>query len=418
MGMWIGRPGSLRDIDEAAVSYDRTPDLATTEFRALSGAVTTWTPPVQPRRLRVEWTRMLGGDWAHLDRLARRLDGPGPVAVIDPLADNMLAGPQSLGRGPLTQWTASAGVTLMGGTDAWTAVVANVAGAPASGLTVQWNHPTWPGYPVAPGQTLAWWAPSAVPVAGELRLTWYDAWGALLSTSRTPVTTRPMIQAVPANAAFAVPSVQALTTGIISLGPALLRTARPEDAVTDPPGVERLTGGQLTGTGALTQWTTTPHLRLAASGADVVVNYAGQGPGGILRFKGPTANGWPVIPGDRVTFTPSAALAAIGGASYAYLEWISPTGQTVATVNTTQAVVPTSAGFVAPAVQWGASTATGVKLGSNSLTVSARPVGPPVPAGDGTPAFSITGYTQGTVPGQPGSRDVSLDLVEVTSAAG
>ncbi|MFJ4796951.1 hypothetical protein [Kitasatospora purpeofusca] len=59
-----------------------------------------------------------------------------------------------------------------------------------------------------------------------------------------------------------------------------------------------------------------------------------------------------------------------------------------------------------------------MKLGTNSLTVSARPTGPPVPAGDGTPAFSITGYTQGTVPGQPDTRDVSLDLVEVTSAAG
>lgn len=349
-----------------------------------------------------------------------RLDGPGPVVVLDPLAENMLAGAQSLGRGPVAQWTPSAGVTLMGGDTAWTPVVANVSGAPSSGLTLQWTHPSWPtGYPVAPGQVIAWWAPGVVTIAGELRLTWYDASGALLSTSRSAVTTRPMIQAAPANAAFVTPSVQFLTTGFAAPGPAMLRTARPGDLVPDPPAVERLTGGHLTGTGAVSQWTVTPHLRLATSGSDVVVNYAAQGPGGILRFKAPLAAGWPVIPGDRVTFTPSPALAAIGGASYAYLEWLSPTGQAVTTANTTQAVAPSGVGFVVPAVQWGASTATGVKIGANSLTVAPRHTGTPTVApGDGTPAFSITGYSQGTVPGQPDTRDVSLDLVEVTSAAG
>ncbi|MEV7925304.1 hypothetical protein [Kitasatospora sp. NPDC088779] len=421
MGMWIGRPGNLRDIDEAAVSYDRTPDLTVTEFRALSGAVTTWTAPVQPRRLKVSWTRMLRDDWAHLDRIARRIDGPGPVAVVDPLSDNMLSPGQSLGLGSVDQWTPSAGVSLMGGGSQWATVIVNALGSvPSSGLTLRWNHPSWPGYPVAPGQVIAWWVPGAVTIAAELRLTWYDVYGAALSTSRSTVTTRPMVQAAPAGAAFASPSVQFATADVSTAGPALLRVARPEDIVSDPPAVERLTGSQLTGTGAPNQWATTPHLRLANSGADVVVSYAGQGPGGILRFKPPAGlSGWPVVPGERVTFTLSPTLAAIGGASYPYLEWFSPTGQAVTAVATAQAVVPYGVGFVAPAVQWGASTATNVKIGANSLTVAPRHTGTPtVPPGDGTPAYSITGYAQGTVPGQPDTRDVSLDLVEVTSAAG
>ena len=421
MGMWIGRPGALRDIADGAVSYDRTPDLGVAEFRALSGAVTTWAAPVQPRRLQVAWTRMLRADWAHLDRLARRVDGPGPVVVVDPLSDNLLTSSQASGQGSTAQWSTAGSVALAGLGGPWDPVTATVTGALTDTPTLTWNHPTWTyGYPVAPGQSLTWYAPDLATVAEQLRLSWFTVTGAPLTAIATAVTTRPMVVTVPADAAYVRPSVRFLTPGAYPIGPALLRIAQPADTVAAPAGVERLTGAQLTGKSPTTQWTVSTELALALSGTDVVVNYKGVGPGGILRFKAPLSMaGYAVIPGDLVTFTLSATLAAIGGASKPYLEFLTPGGQPLVTSAVAQCTAPPGAAFAVPAVQWAASTATGVKIGACSLTVAPRPLGIPAPpAGEGTPPFSVTDYAQGTVPGFPDTRDISLTLVEVTSAAG
>lgn len=164
MGLWIGRPGALREVTDGAVKFDRSPDLGVSEFRALSGGVTTWIPPVRPRRLRVEWSAMQRGDVAHLDRLARRIDAAGPVAFIDPLAQNLLSTSQALGLGAPDKWAYTKDVvTLFNGI--WDPYAENRVGimnASEKPAELYWQHP--PGWAIrqqpewnSPGGHLVCW---------------------------------------------------------------------------------------------------------------------------------------------------------------------------------------------------------------------------------------------------------------------
>ncbi|MEU5160456.1 hypothetical protein AB0G74_12705 [Streptomyces sp. NPDC020875] len=224
--MWIGRPGALREIKDGASSFDRSPDLNVSEFRALSGGVTTWAPPVQPRRLKLGWGSMEPGDVRHLDRLARRLDGPGPIAVVDPLAGSMLGGHQGDGTGSPSAWSWSGSdIELSGGTTGTAPVTATVKTVPASnGPDLFWQHPRWYGFPVAPGMVVTWWAPGLVaagaPVA-MLRIQWIDAAGAVTGTA-TQNGTAPLVQQVPVNTAYARPVVRFSALGAWPIGRSVL----------------------------------------------------------------------------------------------------------------------------------------------------------------------------------------------------
>lgn len=227
--MWIGRPGALREITDGAVSFDRSPDMGVSEFRALGGGVTTWAAPVQPRRLKLSWSAMLPGDVDHLDRLARRVDGPGPVAVLDPLAGNLLAAAQAAGIGtpaPFWGWDA-AHVTMYGGVfGRWTPNTVSVDSLPAEGTTdLTWKHPYWYGYPVAAGLTVTFWVPGLATSAAKALgfwITWYDASRNQLDLSFQPSMATPLVATAPSRAAFAVPVVRFSGVGAWDLGASVL----------------------------------------------------------------------------------------------------------------------------------------------------------------------------------------------------
>ncbi|WP_217189114.1 hypothetical protein [Streptomyces buecherae] len=230
MGLWIGRPGRLHQIRDGATSFERAPDLGVTEFRALSGAVTTWAPPVYPRRLRLTWGSMARPDFEALDRLARRLDGPGPVVVLDPLAGSLLEGEQSLGVGSTASWSVTGGGAVLGGAAGMNALVRAEAGTELS-----WEHPTWSGWPVCPDLPLTWWAPQLVDKGAQCRLLWRDREGVGRWVSAGPPGI-PLVTHAPADAYFATPLVRIESAGIYVVGPAALSVgtaAPPVPAVGD-----------------------------------------------------------------------------------------------------------------------------------------------------------------------------------------
>ncbi len=226
--MWIGLPGALREIIDGASSYDRTPDLGVTEFRSLAGAVTTWAPPVQPRRLKLKWSAMDRADVEHLDRLARRVDGPGPVAVLDPLARNLLAADQAAGRGAPAKWSwTPLQIAVYGGqfgpyVENWI----SVESVPTEGYTsLTWLHASFPGFPVMPGQTYTWWTPDLLSAGAAMmtaRVGWYDATGKYLSTSAADIAGAPLVAAVPAGAVYVRPYVAFTARGMWPLGTSVL----------------------------------------------------------------------------------------------------------------------------------------------------------------------------------------------------
>ncbi|MEV6079613.1 hypothetical protein AB0L80_31555 [Streptomyces sp. NPDC052069] len=227
--MWIGNPGALREIRDGATSFDRSPDLGVTEFRSLAGGVTTWAPPVRPRRLKLAWDAMQRADVDHLDRLARRVDAPGPVAVLDPLARNLLAADQAAGLGAAPgkwSWTGSEIILYGGGFSARTPNTVSVESVSASGYTdLVWRHPYFHGVPVAPGQTYTWWAPGLVSAGASMqsaRVAWYDAAATFISNSAAPAAGVPLVATAPPNAAFLRPFVRFGATGLWAMGASVL----------------------------------------------------------------------------------------------------------------------------------------------------------------------------------------------------
>ncbi|WP_415958150.1 hypothetical protein [Streptomyces sp. 021-4] len=113
--LWIGLPGRLREISQAATAFERGAELGVTQFTSLGGQVTTLAPQRSARKTKFTFDRLSEDDAAHLDRLARRIDGPGPVVVIDPVTRNLLDPLQAEGRSPggsaAPHWYSSGGGT-------------------------------------------------------------------------------------------------------------------------------------------------------------------------------------------------------------------------------------------------------------------------------------------------------------------
>ncbi|MGW2860830.1 hypothetical protein [Streptomyces sp. NPDC001205] len=164
-------------------------------------------------------------DVAHLDRLARRIEGPGPVAVLDPLSRNLLGGDQAAGLGPAGgKWSVTGSEIILygGGLGPYIANTVSVETVPSSGYTnLQWRHPTFHGVPVAAGQTYTWWAPGLVASGAAMmsaRVAWYDAARAYLSTSAAPAAGVPLVTTAPPGAAFVQPYVAFTAKGVWALG--------------------------------------------------------------------------------------------------------------------------------------------------------------------------------------------------------
>ncbi|MFD8115446.1 hypothetical protein [Streptomyces microflavus] len=176
---------------------------------------------------------MQPADVQHLDRLARRVDQLGPVAVVDPLAGNLLGGGQAAGLGDPSRWAVTRlsgyeDISFYGGGSG--AYVPNSVGVEyippgGGGPDLFWQHPTWAGYPVTPGMVVTWWTPGLLTsgaALSQLRIEWYRTDGGLISTDTTTTPGAPMVRTVPSGAAYARPAVRFAAEGVWLLGESIL----------------------------------------------------------------------------------------------------------------------------------------------------------------------------------------------------
>ncbi|XVV05325.1 hypothetical protein ACQPW3_08015 [Actinosynnema sp. CA-248983] len=219
--LWIGPPGRLRDIPDTATEFDRTVSLGVQEFASLSGGVTVTRLATPPRRLSLSWAGLRVEHARWLDAVARRVYGPGPVAVLDPAADNLLAANQSQGIAPRN------GIALVG--------FGSLAEQPDGTLTVTgtqdtsqlyYSHSHWVGWPVVPGLVVSFTTTLAQTGGARCVLEFFDRTGTFLDSAGP---TAPLLSVPPPDgAAFVAPKVRlpALTSPT-PIGPALLRIGAP-----------------------------------------------------------------------------------------------------------------------------------------------------------------------------------------------
>lgn len=220
--LWIGAPGRLREIRQAAKSWERTAELNVTEFKALEGRVTTFAPTRTVRRLKLSFDALEPADAQHLAQLARRVGtGRGPLVVLDPVSVNLLDPYQAAGQSDAP-----------GGWDHWFTMNGDIALARnADGVTtadcqdpaaaIGWVHGTWAGWPVVPGMQVSWLLPGGWDSAtATAQLDWKAVDGTYLSTSQ--VTGTSVTATAPAGAAFATPVGRPGALGLFGLAGACL----------------------------------------------------------------------------------------------------------------------------------------------------------------------------------------------------
>ncbi|MFG2138018.1 hypothetical protein [Streptomyces sp. NPDC048650] len=260
--LWIGPPGLLREITQAARSWDRSAELNVTEFRSLEGRVTVVAPPRTTRRLKFSWEWLEPADAQHLTRLARRVRGVGTLgrnvyaggrlAVLDPASVNLLD--------PLQ---AAAQSERPGGRDHWFTVtgaltISRFIGDAVLGdcqdpaTVIGWRHGTWAGWPVMPGMQVSWSVPPDWdPGLCRAQLDWKDIDGQYLASSAAPGWA--VTGAAPEGAAFVTPVGAPGSTGTVGLGGACLTYGEPPTAFALGDGCPAL---------AVTAFTDTPASRL------------------------------------------------------------------------------------------------------------------------------------------------------------
>lgn len=227
--LWIGPPGAMTEIDQAARSFDRGADLNVTEFRSLGGRITVTRSQVPARRLKLAWDLLAPAHARALDRIARRVDGSTTVYVVDPAAGNVLSAAQAAGRGDagaagitgLGQWfrTSTTGTVAESATAAGTFLFTSADAA----STVAWRSTSGvSNFPVSPGISVSFRAPTAFAALATCTtgIDFKDATGAYLSSATG---TGPLVSGTaPAGAAFATPTAKPGTAGTYSLAGACL----------------------------------------------------------------------------------------------------------------------------------------------------------------------------------------------------
>jgi len=229
--LWIGPPGSMYEIDQAAKSFDRTVDLGVSEFKSLGGRVTVTRNLAPARRIKLSWDLLAPAHARALDRLARRVDGPGPVFVVDPAAGNVLVPNQAAGLGVagaagitgLAQWFKS--ITTGTGTVAESTTAPGTFQFTAADATsaVAWRCVgTGGNFPVSPGLQVSFRAPDAIAALGTVSVgvDFKKADGAYISSATA--TGAIVSGTAPAGAAYATPTAKPGTAGTYSLAGACL----------------------------------------------------------------------------------------------------------------------------------------------------------------------------------------------------
>lgn len=215
--LWIGPPGRMREVRDAATDLDRTISLGIEEFAALSGGITTTRLATPPRRLSLSWSAMAPSEAQWVEALARNVFGPGPLAVIDPASRNLLEGGQSQGYGPRSSYAASMWGTLTERADRVMTIT-----DPRDGDQLVYDHAHWFGWPVTPGLPVH--AATVLP-EGACQLVFYAADELYLGDAGPAPTLTAM---PPAGAAFVIFRVVLRAwTGTKPVGPAVLRMGDP-----------------------------------------------------------------------------------------------------------------------------------------------------------------------------------------------
>jgi hypothetical protein len=222
--LWIGPPGRLYEIDQAAKSFERAVDLGVTEFKALSGQITLTRNLTPVRRIKLSWDMLPPEDARVLDRLARRIDGPGPVVLIDPASGNVLGPAQAAGTGP----AGSAGLRgwfKVGTTGTVVETATGIFGFTAVDATslVAWHCLPWSGnFPAAPGLRVSFRVPTAFAALGtcSVGIDFKRADESYISSVSGPGTF--VAGTAPDTAAYVTPTARPSMAGTYSLAGACL----------------------------------------------------------------------------------------------------------------------------------------------------------------------------------------------------
>ncbi|MDQ0992026.1 hypothetical protein [Streptomyces sp. V3I7] len=226
--LWIGPPGSLYEIDQAAKSFERAADLGVAEFKALSGQVTITRNATPVRRIKLSWDLLPPEDARVLDRLARRVDGAGPLVLIDPAAGNVLSAAQAAGKGPtgsagITQWfKVSVNGTLAETTPGVFAFTAADATSNLGWRCNQWTNGGLANFPAPPGLRVSFRAPTAFAALGTcaVGLDFKRADGSVISSVSAA---GPFVAGTtPAGTVYLTPTAKPGTAGTYALAGACL----------------------------------------------------------------------------------------------------------------------------------------------------------------------------------------------------
>ncbi|MFF8830647.1 hypothetical protein [Streptomyces sp. NPDC015131] len=414
--LWVGLPGQLREISQAATGFERGAELGVSQFTALSGQITTIATRRAPRRIKLTFDRLSRDDAAHLDRLARRIDGPGPVEVVDPVGRNLLDPLQAEGRtggdSPYNHWYTS--VSGSGRLEPSAVPGAQpqtyVWKADTASAQLSWHRRPRAGFPVAPGMRVRFTLPTSWRTGPcATRLHWRDAAGTFLSTSADYGHT--VSATAPAGAALVTPAGVAGEVGTYGLDGAVLTLD--DDHVPTAP-VNLLSADQAAGRGALTQWSATG-VTLSADASGYAVASLAASTAGTLTFANGSAKGHPLPAGPGLTGLVLPAAVRARAQSCALTFFDAAGAQLAVTTGWVPATVPAGAVQVSATVSFAsATTAFQSRIGPAKL-LHLDPEVTELP-GDGCPVMAVTGYTD--TPARPlPYRNVSIELTEVTSAS-
>ncbi|MER7828934.1 hypothetical protein [Streptomyces sp. NPDC095602] len=414
--LWVGLPGQLREISQAATAFERGADLGVTQFTSLGGQITTIAPRRAPRRIKLTFDRLSREDAAHFDRLARRIDGPGPVDVLDPVSRNLLDPLQAEGRipagSPYNSWyTSVSGSGKLEPSTAPGALPHTYVWKPTQTTAqLSWHRRPRAGFPVAPGMRVRFTLPTSWRTGPcATRLHWRDANGTYLSSAADNGHT--LLATVPAGAALVTPSGVAGEVGTYGLDGAVL-TIDDDHVPTAPANL--LGADQAAGKGPLTQWAATgATLSTDTSGYAVLALAASTA--GTLTFLNGTEKGHALPPGTGQVgiVLPSAVRTRAESCTLTFHD--AAGAQLAAVTGWAPAVVPAGATHVSASVAFAsATTAFQSRIGPAKL-LHINPAVRELP-GDGCPVMSVVSYTD--TPGRPlPYRNISIELAEVTSAS-
>lgn len=414
--LWVGLPGQLREISQAATAFERGADLGVSQFASLSGQITTIAPRRAPRRIKLSFDRLSQDDAAHLDRLARRIDGPGPIEVIDPVARNLLDPLQAEGRIASSTaynvwYTSVSGSGKLEPSTATGALPQTYVWKPETTTAqLSWHRRPRAGFPVAPGMRVRFTLPKSWRVGPcATRLHWRDAAGTYLSSAAD--TGHTLVATAPAGAALVTPSGVTGEIGTYGLDGAVL-TIEDDHVPTAPANL--LLADQAAGKGALTQWSATG-VTLSTDASGYAVASLAASTAGTLTFVDGTQKGHALPPGAGLVglVLPAAVRTRAQNCTLTYYDGAGATLAT--TTGWAPATVPAGATHVSATVSFAsATTAFQSRIGPAKL-LHLDPTVPQLP-GDGCPVMAVTGYTDSPARPLP-YRNVSIDLAEVTSAS-